>query len=294
MTIGRRRVYTTDVCWTVTVSVRRSSGAPIQPRSAIITLFGAFVVPQHNWIAIADIVDLLTELGLDGRSVRTAVARLKKASLLEAVERHGTPGYSATPDLLAVLERGDVRIFTSQVPADLADGWIVATFSVPETHRDQRHRLRALLSSLGFGSMGPGVWIAPRRARSDAERLLMRDGLDSYVHLLTADYVGFDTIADLTASIWSSSALESEYEAFIEHHGSTVEDWERGGENAQEAFVLCMAVLEHWRSLTYTDPGLPDEIQAGADKRTTARELFAEIGARLESTAREHVSGPIP
>ncbi len=271
----------------------RSRLAPIQPRSAIITLFGAFVVSLGNWIAVADVVDLLSGLGLEGKSVRSAVARLKKANLLEAVERHGTAGYSATDDLLAVLERGDVRIFTSQVPADLKDGWILAAFSVPESHRDQRHRLRTLLASLGFGSLAPGIWIAPRRARGDTERLLVRDGLDSYVHLLTADYVGFETVAELTASIWSSSVLESDYETFVDCHRLAVETWEQGGASAQEAFVVCMSVLEHWRHLTYGDPGLPDEIQPGAEKRTNAREMFAEIGARLEPSAADYVRSHI-
>jgi len=47
-------------------------------------------------------------------------------------------------------------------PADLDDGWVLATLSLPEQLRADRRRLRTRLTWLGFDRLGGGIWIAPR------------------------------------------------------------------------------------------------------------------------------------
>lgn len=257
----------------------------IQPRSALITLFGSFVVPLGNWIAVADIVSLLGELNLEGPSVRAAVARVKTAGLLDSAPRETVAGYSASRELVDILDAGDPRIFTSQVPADLADGWVLAVFSVPESKRDQRHRLRSLLTNLGFGPVSSGVWMAPSRTMDDVKRQLQRAGLSSYVHLFGADYAGFESITELIGAAWDPANLIDAYRAFVDRHSSAVDDWVETGREPRLAFVSCIRALEEWRPLAFRDPGLPDEIAPCSVERTRARNLFAKIGERMKQPA---------
>ena len=56
---------------------------------------------------------------------------------------------------------------------------MLAVFSVPEADRHLRHRLRTELSWLGFGTVSPGVWIAPRPLADPTRALLTDAGLDA-------------------------------------------------------------------------------------------------------------------
>ncbi len=257
----------------------------MQPRSAIVSLFGGWLVFMDNWIAVADLVTLMETVDLEGPAVRSAVARLKQKGLLEAITLDGVAGYSATEDLRAVLDQGEERIFTSEIPADLDDGWVLAVFSVPESERPQRRQLRNQLTSLGFGPIASGVFMAPHRARSEAENLLTRNGLDRYVHLFKADYLGFESILELAKSAWDSEELSSRYRGFTRRNTQAIARVNSSQDRERQAFVACMRALEDWRPLLYQDPGLPDQIQECATDRARARKVFAEIGDKLKPQA---------
>ncbi|HEC08718.1 MAG TPA: PaaX family transcriptional regulator [Acidimicrobiales bacterium] len=265
------------------------SDTRLQPRSVIVTVFGAFVQRTGNWIAVADLVSLLGDLGIEEPSVRAAVARLKKSGLLLPVTRGSAAGYSAGPDFLEILRDGDSRIFASRRPADIEDGWVLASFSVPESERDRRYRLRTHLQSLGFGSIGAGVWIAPRRALVDARRILERGGLSEYVHLFTASYAGFEEIADLASRTWDFAELSRSYSEFLQVHLPVLERWTETPGNDGEAFVDYVSALERWRPLAYLDPGLPRELQPEAGVRDQAAAVFTELTTELEHRALLHV-----
>ncbi|NEE37388.1 PaaX family transcriptional regulator, partial [Streptomyces sp. SID7982] len=65
-------------------------------------------------------------------------------------------GYALSPDARQLLDDGDRRIYRHPAPS-LADGWVLAVFSVPEAERSKRHVLRSRLARLGFGTAAPGV-----------------------------------------------------------------------------------------------------------------------------------------
>ncbi len=264
-------------------------GPRLQPRSVIVTVFGAFVQRTGNWIAVAHLISLLGDLGIEEPSVRAAVARLKKSGLLLPVTRGSAAGYSAGTEFLEILRDGDARIFASRRPAELEDGWVLATFSVPESERDRRYRLRTHLQSLGFGSIGSGVWIAPRRALVDARRILERGGLSEYVHLFTASYAGFEDMAELAARTWDFADLSRAYTEFLQAQLPVLDRWrEAPGDDAQ-AFVDYVSALEHWRPLAYIDPGLPRELQPEAGVRDRAAAAFTDLTNELEHRAHLHV-----
>ncbi|HEY2636019.1 MAG TPA: hypothetical protein VGI54_01410, partial [Solirubrobacteraceae bacterium] len=58
-----------------------------RPRSLLLTLFGAFVRDVGDWLAVADLIGLLSAVGLDEQAVRSAISRLKRRDLVAAERR---------------------------------------------------------------------------------------------------------------------------------------------------------------------------------------------------------------
>src|SRR3954452_10752164 len=109
------------------------------------TFFGAFLRRLGGWIAVADLIGLMAEVGLDAQAVRSSVSRLKRRGVIEPERRGGAAGYRITAHGEAVLRAGDARIFgRAAEPA----GWLLVVFSIPEPQRALRHRLRSGLAGL--------------------------------------------------------------------------------------------------------------------------------------------------
>ncbi len=262
---------------------------PLAPRPAIVVLYGSFVRRVGNWIAIADLVVLLGELGIDEPSARSAIARLKRNGLLMSSRHGASPGYSATAALLDILADGDVRIFQSQLAADLEDGWVLVAFSVPEARRELRHQLRARLGALGCGPLAPGVWIGPRRVSPDVARALTRSDLSRFASLFEGSYHGFADLATMAAATWDLAGLAREYNGFTARTRRILDRWTATDRGARQALIDYVEVIERWRHLAYQDPGLPDPLTPFAARRDEARQLFAAALARLDDQAVGHV-----
>ncbi|MFF2146480.1 PaaX family transcriptional regulator C-terminal domain-containing protein [Kitasatospora sp. NPDC058190] len=266
-----------------------SESAP-RPSSLIHTIYGEYVRRLGGWISIADLIALMAELDVDGPAVRSAISRLKKAGTLLQERRTGT-GYRLDPAMDPVFEEGDRRIFHSLEPAELADGWVVAVFSVPESERAHRHQLRSRLSWLGFGNAAPGVWLAPARLLPDARRLLERLGLSAYVHLfLSAEYAGFAELRTAVASWWDLPAIEAQYAAFTDAWRPVAEEL-RGQERTDpvQAFRDYVPMLTEWRRLPYLDPGLPAPLLPADWNAVPARAVFTELHGRLAEPSLRYV-----
>ncbi|MFD9453080.1 PaaX family transcriptional regulator C-terminal domain-containing protein [Streptomyces sp. NPDC059985] len=265
------------------------SDSPLRPSSLINTVYGAFLRRLGGWISIADLITLMEELDVDGPAVRSAISRLKKRGVLEP-ERRGATGYRLSPAVHPVFDEGDRRIFASLEPADLADGWAMAVFSVPESERSHRYQLRTRLTWLGFGNIAPGVWLAPRRLLDDARAMLVRLGLSEYVHLFAADYAAFSELSRTVSSWWDFPAIQTQYAAFTEAHAALAERMTAGPEpDPAEAFRHYVPLLTQWRRLPYLDPGLPTQLLPPDWNAVAARQVFQQLHAVLQAPSLRHV-----
>src|SRR3954449_6011349 len=152
------------------------------PRSLLMTFFGAFLRRLGGWIAVADLVALMGDLGLDEQAVRSAVSRLKRRGVIAPERRGGAAGYRLTPRGDAILEAGDARIFGRDGGG--GDEWRLVVFSIPEARRALRHKLRRRLQWLGLGTVAAGVWIAPARAEAEGGRVVDELDLGGHVGLV--------------------------------------------------------------------------------------------------------------
>jgi phenylacetic acid degradation operon negative regulatory protein len=238
------------------------------------TFFGAFLRRLGGWIAVADLIALMAELGLDAQAVRSAVSRLKRRGVIESERRDGAAGYRLTARGEAILRAGDARIYgrprddaAPAAPDHAGPGWLLVVFSIPEAQRALRHRLRSGLAGLGLGTVAPAVWIAPAHLRDEVERLVADVGV-ARVDLFAADPLGDP------ARYWDLDALTAEYERYLA-------EWES---RPVDGFADYIRHLDAWRRIPFHDPGLPLPV---AER---AREVFAEIDARLAPTAWQRVA----
>lgn len=266
------------------------SDSPLRPSSLINTVYGAFLRRLGGWVSIADLITLMSELDVDGPAVRSAISRLKKRGVLEP-ERRGASGYRLSPAVLPVFDEGDRRIFASLEPADLADGWAMAVFSVPESERSHRYQLRTRLTWLGFGNIAPGVWLAPGRLLEDARSMLVRLGLSDYVHLFHAEYAAFSDLPGTVSSWWDFPAIQKQYAEFTDTYApvaARLAATETEPEPAA-AFRHYVPLLTQWRRLPYLDPGLPTELLPADWNAVAARQVFQQLHGILLDPSLRHV-----
>ncbi len=255
------------------------------PRALIVSLFGLYARESGGWLAVTTLIRLMARLGVDEAAVRSSVSRLKRRAVIDAARVDGSAGYLLGEQTRHVLELGDRRIFEHR-PARLADGWLLAVFSVPESERDKRHLLRSRLAWLGFGTVGAGIWIAPRQLEDEAREILANDGLAGYVDLFGADHLGFDEVAAKVATWWDLAELDERYAEFHRTYEPLAAT--RPGSD-DEAFVDYIRTLTAWRRLPYLDPGLPPELLPADWSGAAAAATFHAVRDALEARAHRFV-----
>ena len=258
-------------------------------RHLIVTIYGLYARSDGGWLSVAALIRLLGDLGVDEPAARSAISRLKRRGILQSQRYGGSAGYQLSAEALAILAEGDARIFRRQRAA-LADGWLLAVFSVPEAERHRRHVLRSELTRLGFAMVAPGVWITPAHPQDSTAEALRRLGLDAYADLFHADHLAFGDPATKIRGWWDLAGLTRQYESFIAAHEPVLRRWQRGPAAAgRAAFADYTRVLTDWRRFPYLDPGLPAELLPDGWIGIGAAQEFFDLRALLEEPARGYV-----
>ncbi len=260
----------------------------MQPRALIVTIYGLYARERGGWLGVSSLIRLLAELGVDEPAVRSSISRLKRRGLLGAERVDGVAGYGLTPMSRDILDEGDRRIF-DRARARLEDGWLVAVFSVPESHRQRRHALRSRLTWLGFGAVAAGVWIAPAHLDAETRDVLERDGLAPYVSLFRADYLAFGDVRERVRQWWDLDELQAMYDDFLAEYGPLLAAWRRRrGVDDAAAFGDWVRALTAWRRLPYLDPGLPAQLLPRDWHGIRAATLLDALRERLAEPAERH------
>jgi phenylacetic acid degradation operon negative regulatory protein len=258
------------------------------PRQLIVTIYGLYARQNSGWLSIASVVRLMSDLGVDDQAVRSSISRLKRRGLLVAKRVDGAAGYTLSPMAQEILAEGDARIFGRR-RATVADGWLLVVFSVPETEREKRHQLRTQLTRLGFGTVAPGVWVAPGHLEAEAGEVLEQLGVTGYAELFRAQHVAFGSLAENVATWWDLEGLRRLYGVFLDRY-RPVQGTNGALEEPRKAFAAYVEMLTAWRRLPYADPGLPLELLPDDWNGLAAEALFAALRERLSGPASAHVN----
>ncbi|WP_215458134.1 PaaX family transcriptional regulator C-terminal domain-containing protein [Streptomyces sp. ATCC 21386] len=258
----------------------------------ILAVYGHYSRLIRGWSSVADLITLLERLGVPAQATRSAVTRMTRRDLLVPQRRGTVRGYAATAKAQLIFEEGDEVVYAPLKPALLEDGWVIVSFSVPETERDKRYTLRKRLVWLGMGQLDSGLWIAPARVLPAALRWVRRLGLEQYVDAFTAHHEGLGDTTALVRRAWNLEELAASYAKYL-HSWSPVLTSIQESEGVTEpgdAFAFYTRALEQWMRFPYLDPGLPAPLLPADWHGEAAQELAHELRELLETMAFEYVA----
>ena len=255
--------------------------APVhRPQSLLLNFFGALVLDADlPPLPSVTLLDLLADLGVAEAAGRATLKRMTQRGLLARGQVGRTAEYALTPLAEDVLRQARERV-TSPAPFDHPEGeWTLLSYSMPESRRDLRHRVRSRLTWAGFGGLRDGLWIAPGTV--DVAAVLGRADLAEAAGLadaFAARVLPGTDVDRLVHRAWDVPAVR-------EAHRWFVGTWSRPPRVAGSLAQLTLLGTD-WLALLRTDPGLP-AAQLGPDwpaSRSTA--VYRRVFDGLEPAAR--------
>ncbi len=264
----------------------------LRSRSAILTLYGDYLLNRGGEISIAGLIKLLSNFGLSGQAVRSAVSRMCRAGILKVRRSNDGSYYSLAESGYQLLNKGAERIF--QRKNDRWDGtWNIVTYSIPERMREARDRLRLELGWFGYGALTEATWISPYDLTSEVEDLAGRIGVQGHIYSFRVRHHGATQPTDIVARCWDLDRIHQKYASFIAEYrpklGSHVERLRRGETvEPSECFVERFSLIHEYRRLPYLDPDLPKELLPADWLRPQAAALFRDYHDLLAEKANSY------
>jgi len=260
---------------------------PIRAGSPIITVFGDAVVPRGGVLSMASLIEIMRAFRVSESLVRTALSRLVSDGWFERWRLGRNSFYRLTARGSREFGRATERIYS-----DTPHPWR-GHFELILLEAADRLALRAELSGLGYGVLGPDLLVAP--AGSPVEI--------GGAHLkLTASAGDRATARSLAKRAWPLAEVEARYHRFVATY-SAARAAVRAGEPFEdlEALIVRILLIHDFRRAVLRDPQLPAEILPEPWAGRTARVLCAEVYLALAPFAErwlgEHGqsdSGPLP
>jgi phenylacetic acid degradation operon negative regulatory protein len=253
-----------------TATRRRADGGP-SARSLLISVLGQWVGPNDTPVWTATLVGALEALGIEARAARQAVNRTAADGWLEGESVGRYTRWRLTSSGRRMIGSAVPRVQRSIVSDRTWDGtFLLLTLTGIALDREEREHLAVGLDFEGFGTLGPGTWVAVGEgSREGADSVLSACGLQDRALLFSAQTVdGAETPAEVVALAWDLDTAAAAHEAFLEEFEKVVP------EDECEAFALRTRLAHEWRHLLSVDPSLPPQLLPGDWVGTRARKVF--------------------
>jgi phenylacetic acid degradation operon negative regulatory protein len=255
----------------------------------IFTLYGDYIRHRGGEAWTGSLIELLGLFGSSGQAVRSTLSRMSQKGWLKSRKVSRYSFYSQTPKFLNLLEEGAQRIF--QPRYDPWDGqWHLITYSIPESKRHLRRRLRRRLLWLGFGTLNHATWISPRDLRAEVEQVVNTLHIRSYVESFAGEHRGFATDEEIVARCWDLKRLNDYYADLIARYEPPFREHQArlaagGSLESRECFVQRFMLIHEYRSSPYVDPNLPPELLPDDWVGERATRLFQRYHELLDEKA---------
>ncbi len=264
-----------------------------RPNSFIFTLYGDFVHRTEGGDAaiwIGSLARLMASFGISEPAVRQAVSRMSRQGWLEATRRGNRAFYTVTGRGRRRIELLSPRIYGPVVDWD--GRWRMLTYSVAETKRERRDRLRKDLSVLGWAPLSASTWISPSDALDDARDAAEAAGVLAEIDLFVGEYRGPRSDRELLERCWDLGAIAAAYEEFVARYQPRL-DLERAASTFDDeaAFIERMWLVHDFRKFAYVDPGLPSELLPAHWQGNVAAALFREYYAEIAAKSARFFEG---
>ncbi|MFW3170352.1 PaaX family transcriptional regulator C-terminal domain-containing protein [Geodermatophilus sp. CPCC 206100] len=257
-------------------------------RELVVDLFAEHLDPVTDRpVRLRSLVELLEALDVAEPTTRMTTAALRRAGWLAASRRGRETLYSPTEVLRDAVRTRWARLDERLGPWD--GRWRVVIYTVPETDRAARERVRRTLTRHGFGPLAPATWLSPHRVALDDVRTDLAGEPISRLDLLTAQLTpetgGSDV--DLAARCWDLHGVAAAYRQEIEHLRAVLAGPEPDG---RQALVSHLRTLGRVRRVAVGDPMLPDALRPPGWPGNELREVWSEFCAAVVEPARRYVA----
>ena len=257
----------------------RIAAVRFKPQDLLLALGGALILDRYEEpLPTRVFLDVLRSVDVSDDATRSVLTRLTERGLLTRHQDGRVASYGLTPRSRRLLEEGRERVLAPEPFQQKSEDWTLLSFSLPETQRDVRNRLRSRLTWAGFGCLRDGLWIAAGRVDLESITTVGAavDGLqiDGFV---ASPAPGTD-VARFVRRAWDLDALRWEHEEFLRR-------WERPLPRDRDPLALFPLLGAHWIRLLRVDPVLPER-HLGDDwpgRRSAA--VYRNVFAALEAPA---------
>jgi phenylacetic acid degradation operon negative regulatory protein len=248
--------------------LRHLRAEPSRTWSVIITVFGDAIVPRGGSVWLGTLVRFFAALGSNDGVVRTAMSRLAADGWLERSRVGRNSFYHLT-------EKGRVtfREATAHIYGAHARGWNGHFEMLFIGNARERESMRPQLLTAGFGTVAPGVWIAP--AGTPVPRLARGVlHLDASCDLATA--------RKLAQQCWPLERTAGAYARLLTLFTPLATALDAAMPIAEiDAFIARILLIHEYRRVILRDPTLPPELLPPAWTGVAARELVSRLYHRL-------------
>jgi phenylacetic acid degradation operon negative regulatory protein len=250
-------------------------------RAYLLILLGDYALDQGDAAWTHTVVEALGLVGFEEKAARQALTRSANAGLLTPRRVGRRTRWYLTPAGHDALTAAKNRLFAIGPERDWDGDWLIVLATVPENHRNLRHRLRTSLSWAGFGSLGPGVWLSPHPSHAAEARLVLASlGEQVQATLLHARLDNPEERQRLVNQAWDVAELDRQYGAFLDRFSGV------RPRTPEHALVELAHLLYQWRRLLLADPGLPTNLLPPQWSGEQARRLLLERHRRWRQMAR--------
>jgi len=262
----------------------REEGARVRPvafrpQALLLTVLGRHVLDRDGLaVGAGTFIAVLELLGVSEQAARSTLTRMVRRGLL-ARQQHGRRAYFTLTDRsTALLLEGGERIFAPAPVRQRWDGaWTLLSFSIPESRRNERHRLRARLAWNGFGPLRDGLWLAPGRV--EVAGLVSDLGLERHLDAFASWALAPTDVAELVQRVWNLDDLRCSYQAFLARWGGRSLPVPPG-DLARQVYLIT-----EWRRIIREDPLLPARYLSRDWPALEAARLFHRLHERYSHGA---------
>jgi phenylacetic acid degradation operon negative regulatory protein len=255
----------------------------MQARSALFDLYGDHLRPRGGRAPVAALVRLLAPVGIAAPAVRTAISRMVRQGWLLPVRARDGAGYQLSIKAVQRLDEAAARIYRTR-RATWDGQFDLVVLTLPQ-RRSVRSRISGTLSYLGYGSLDPSTWVAPRPA--EQVDLLLKEAGVPYERFSASHTAGTTGAAALVGRAWDLDALDLAYREFVAEQRSALA---AAGDDDESAYAARFHLVHAWRGFLFRDPHLPPDLLPEPWSGTAAARFFDHHEARLRPAADRFVT----
>ncbi len=266
---------------------------PTTPRPLLFTILGDVVYAHGGEVSLSSLCKMMAQFGFSEGAVRLAVTRIARQGWLDSRRVGRRSFYSITQSGRRKIKEALKRIYKSRnEPWD--HSWRLLTYSIPESRKEARERLRKEAVWLGYGLLANGTWICPYDRSAFIRDLITDLDISEHVRFFTAHFDGPGTDAGIVAACWNIAQVDESYRQFVATYAPQFEQDRRQVEQGADlppphCFVQRVNLTNEFRKFIFVDPGLPEELCPPDWVGNTAARLFADYCTLLGHGARHFI-----